>query len=165
MNGDKQKKISVKKVILCVVIAMVVAVAGLVMYSEKVHKIGFIENIKQTIEEMINPNATGMSNATTIDVTNIVNDDWFEHEHEWNWKFDDTNHWQECEICKERKDESTHTVTENWSLTGAKCRNGNSCTKRCECGYVKIETVPHTWNGGYVTDGSITGYKDRKSVV
>ena len=102
MNGDKQKKISVKKVILCVVIAMVVAVAGLVMYSEKVHKIGFIENIKQTIEEMINPNATGMSNATTIDVTNIVNDDWFEHEHEWNWKFDDTNHWQECEICKER---------------------------------------------------------------
>ena len=47
MEQEKLKKINVRKVIVYVVMAIVVAIAGLVMYSEKVHKIGFIENIKQ----------------------------------------------------------------------------------------------------------------------
>ena len=36
MNGDKHKKINVRKVIVCAVVAMVVVISGLVMYSEKV---------------------------------------------------------------------------------------------------------------------------------
>jgi len=76
MEREKLKKINVRKVVVYVVIAIVIAVAGLVMYSERVHKIGFIERIKQAIEEQINPGdvATEMatSDITTVDVTNIL---------------------------------------------------------------------------------------------
>ena len=74
MEQEKLKKINVRKVIVYVVMAIVVAIAGLVMYSEKVHKIGFIENIKHAIEEQINPSArsTEASDVTIVDVTGIM---------------------------------------------------------------------------------------------
>ena len=81
MNGDKHKKINVRKVIVCAVVAMVVVISGLVMYSEKVHKMAFIENIKHAIEEMINPNngVSTQSDVTTIDVTGILPGDLYSH--------------------------------------------------------------------------------------
>ena len=139
MNRDKQKKISVKKVILCVVIAMVVAITGLVMYSENVHKRGFIENIKQTIEEMINPLATETSDVTTVDVTGILPGDLDSHECSEYYisEYDETYHWNKCKICGKEYDKVAHNLVDNgWSMGNAgNCSENNVHKFNCNCGY------------------------------
>ena len=94
MNGDKQKKFRAKNAVVCVVIALIVAIAGLVAYSEKVQKIWFIENIKQAIEEMINPSTTETDDVTTVDVTGILPGDVGNHvcSEYYISKYDETNH-------------------------------------------------------------------------
>lgn len=144
------------------------AVAGLVMYSENVHEIGFIENIKHAIEEQINPNSeTNQVDATIgVDVTDIVNDDYVEHEHIWYEEYDETNHWKKCSICGTVDGFAEHTFTRTWTIKANSCYPNNYYVDTCECGYSHRGKIPHEWSGTWAP-ASIMGanYHDRMCSV
>ena len=57
--------------------------------------------------------------------------------HKYEWKHDETNHWQECSVCGNTIDKAEHTYAAH------KCEDSATCTK-AECGYVKL-AGQHTW--------------------
>ena len=63
--------------------------------------------------------------------------------HKYEWKHDETNHWQECSVCHDIIDKAEHTYASH------KCEDTATCTK-AECGYVK-PAGQHSWNDGEVT--------------
>lgn len=63
--------------------------------------------------------------------------------HKYEWKHDETNHWQECSVCHDIIDKAEHTYASH------KCEDTATCTK-AECGYVK-SAGQHSWNDGEVT--------------
>ena len=63
--------------------------------------------------------------------------------HQYEWKHDETNHWQECSVCHDIIDKAEHTYASH------KCEDTAACTK-AECGYVK-PAGQHSWNDGEVT--------------
>lgn len=63
--------------------------------------------------------------------------------HKYEWKHDETNHWQECSVCHDIIDKAEHTYASH------KCEDTAACTK-AECGYVK-PAGQHSWNDGEVT--------------
>ena len=64
-------------------------------------------------------------------------------DHQYEWKHDETNHWQECSVCHDIIDKAEHTYASH------KCEDTATCTK-AECGYVK-PAGQHSWNDGEVT--------------
>ena len=63
--------------------------------------------------------------------------------HKYEWKHDETNHWQECSVCHDIIDKAEHTYASH------KCEDTAACTK-AECGYVK-PAGQHNWDEGKVT--------------
>ena len=63
--------------------------------------------------------------------------------HKYEWKHNETNHWQECSVCHVIIDKADHTYAPH------KCEDTATCTK-AECGYVK-PAGQHSWNDGEVT--------------
>ena len=63
--------------------------------------------------------------------------------HQYEWKHDETNHWQECSVCHDIIDKAEHTYAPH------KCEETATCTK-AGCGYVK-SAGQHSWNDGEVT--------------
>lgn len=63
--------------------------------------------------------------------------------HKYEWKHDETNHWQECSVCHDIIDKAEHTYASH------KCEDSATCTK-AECGYVK-PAGQHNWDEGKVT--------------
>ena len=63
--------------------------------------------------------------------------------HKYEWKHDETNHWQECSVCHDIIDKAEHTYASH------KCEDTATCTK-AGCGYVK-PAGQHSWNDGEVT--------------
>ena len=63
--------------------------------------------------------------------------------HKYEWKHDETNHWQECTVCGDIIDKAEHTYAPH------KCEEAATCTK-AECGYVK-PAGQHNWDEGKVT--------------
>lgn len=63
--------------------------------------------------------------------------------HQYEWKHDETNHWQECSVCHDIIDKAEHTYASH------KCEDTAACTK-AECGYVK-PAGQHSWDEGKVT--------------
>ena len=63
--------------------------------------------------------------------------------HQYEWKHDETNHWQECSVCHDIIDKAEHTYASH------KCEDTATCTK-AECGYVK-PAGQHNWDEGKVT--------------
>lgn len=49
-------------------------------------------------------------------------------------KYDTTNHWDECSICKKKYNVVAHTYTETWTM-GDSCSSANKCNHICACGY------------------------------
>ena len=64
-------------------------------------------------------------------------------DHQYEWKHDETSHWQKCAVCGDIIDKAEHTYASH------KCEDTATCTK-AECGYVK-PAGQHTWNDGVVT--------------
>jgi len=64
-------------------------------------------------------------------------------DHQYEWKHDETNHWQECSVCHDIIDKAEHTYASH------KCEDTATCTK-AGCGYVK-PAGQHSWNDGEVT--------------
>lgn len=62
--------------------------------------------------------------------------------HKYEWKHDETNHWQECSVCGNTIDKAEHTYAAH------KCEDPATCTK-AECGYVK-PAGQHSWDEGKV---------------
>lgn len=63
--------------------------------------------------------------------------------HKYEWKHDETNHWQECSVCGNTIDKAEHAYAAH------KCEDPATCTK-AECGYVK-PAGQHSWDEGKVT--------------
>ena len=76
--------------------------------------------------------------VTEVDLTNIVTGEDTSHEHIYEKKYDENNHWQECFLCGDRKDEQLHhiiTVGEDTCNTAISQRR-----EYCKdaCGYSKL---------------------------
>ena len=61
--------------------------------------------------------------------------------HKYEWKHDETNHWQECSVCHDIIDKAEHTFDTN------NCAEDRTCNK---CGFKKT-AGEHSWNAGEVT--------------
>ncbi len=61
--------------------------------------------------------------------------------HQYEWKHDETNHWQECSVCGNTIDKAAHTFDTN------NCAEDRTCNK---CGFKKT-AGEHSWNAGEVT--------------
>ena len=61
--------------------------------------------------------------------------------HQYEWKHDETNHWQECSVCGNTIDKAVHTFDTN------NCAEDRTCNK---CGFKKT-AGEHSWNAGEVT--------------
>lgn len=61
--------------------------------------------------------------------------------HQYEWKHDETNHWQECSVCHDIIDKAAHTFDTN------NCAEDRTCNK---CGFKKT-AGEHSWNAGEVT--------------
>ena len=61
--------------------------------------------------------------------------------HQYEWKHDETNHWQECSVCHDIIDKAEHTFDTN------NCAEDRTCNK---CGFKKT-AGEHSWNAGEVT--------------
>lgn len=61
--------------------------------------------------------------------------------HKYEWKHDETNHWQECSVCGNTIDKAAHTFDTN------NCAENRTCNK---CGFKKT-AGEHSWNAGEVT--------------
>ena len=61
--------------------------------------------------------------------------------HKYEWKHDETNHWQECSVCGNTIDKAAHTFDTN------NCAEDRTCNK---CGFKKT-AGEHSWNAGEVT--------------
>lgn len=66
-----------------------------------------------------------------------------EHNFKTEWSTNISNHWHECEICGEKKDNAEH----NWTLFES--LNNTTHQKSCDCG-ARV-TEEHNWNGGEIT--------------
>lgn len=63
--------------------------------------------------------------------------------------YDNTNHWEECIVCNEKRNLKTHIITTKWANGQETCNNNNSYTKSCSCGYSEIGHRPCVWKGEY----------------
>ena len=114
MNNHKQK---ILKLTIGIILTTLILVLGLFAYSENIHKIGFIENAKNTILQLIGDNSrTADNQITTIDITGITPTPESEHEHIYKTHYDDTKHWEECTVCGIKRNEQTHSLTTTWAL-------------------------------------------------
>ena len=64
-------------------------------------------------------------------------------DHKYEWKHNESDHWQECTVCGDIIDKAAHTYPSH------KCEDTATCTK-AECGYVK-PAGQHNWDAGKVT--------------
>ena len=60
--------------------------------------------------------------------------------HHWENKHDDTKHWQECSVCKEKQNEENHTPSTAWKNDGT--NHWHECTV---CTDVKLDKAEHSW--------------------
>lgn len=60
--------------------------------------------------------------------------------HQWENKHDDTKHWQECNVCKEKQNEENHTPSTAWKNDGT--NHWHECTV---CTDVKLDKAEHSW--------------------
>ena len=76
--------------------------------------------------------ATG--DVTYVDLTGLVTGDDVSHTHIYESKYDDTNHWEECFICGNIRNQRAHSLQENWTM-GDSCSPDNVLIHSCSCGY------------------------------
>ena len=84
----------------------------------------------------------------TFDVTGLVTGSDAGHTHIYEEKYNDNQHWQECIICKDKKNITNHTLHTTYSLGVESCRWDNPYTITCSgCGYSKTGYKPCHWDG------------------
>ena len=76
------------------------------------------------------------------------------------WKSDADNHWHECSLCHDKKDEAAHTSGEWITDTAATATTDGTKHKECtECGYVmETGTIPATGSSSGGGGGGVSTY-------
>lgn len=83
--------------------------------------------------------AASTDDITTVDLTDLFTGD--ASSHDCNdylvSKYDSTNHWKECSVCKKKFDVVAHNIVDNgWSMGSANvCNPNNKHRFSCSCGY------------------------------
>lgn len=98
-----------KKIIVLVLITLLLTI-GTILYSEKEKMIQITEEAKIALNEQSDNNE-----ITTINVTGIELGRETEHEHLYKTMYDKTTHWEECNICNEKRNEIAHSYTTKWA--------------------------------------------------
>ncbi len=137
----------IKKLILVIIIVIIVLILMLMVL---LHQTKLFENAKSTVSKFVAGDTINNENPDMIvDITNIINDSYPEHEHVWYEEYDETNHWSKCSICKEVKNFAEHALTTIWALGYESCESSNSHLTVCECGYGYTGRKPCVWNGNW----------------
>ena len=70
----------------------------------------------------------------TIDITYLAMGEEVGHNHVYETKYDENNHWNECIICDKKIEQASHKYSEAWTL-GDSCSSKNKLVHSCQCGY------------------------------
>lgn len=143
-----------------VILFIVIILSFILIYIRVYNKIQIFNNAERTVSSIADTKSSDM----IVDVTNIVNDAYPEHEHVWYDEYDETNHWSKCSICKEVKNFAEHELTTTWALGKESCDRGNSYTTTCLCGYGFTGRKPHVWNGVWESNYVGYNYHDRRCI-
>lgn len=102
------------------------------------------------------PIDTTVQTEKTIDLTGLVTGENILHNCVWVTEKDNTNHWTECIICRNKKDIEPHNLNTTWALGTESCRFDNTYTTNCsECSYSDTGHKPCHWDGkSYINVGT-----------
>lgn len=102
------------------------------------------------------PIDTTVQTEKTIDLTDLVTGENILHNCVWVTEKDNTNHWTECIICRNKKDIEPHNLNTTWALGTESCRFDNTYTTNCsECSYSDTGHKPCHWDGkSYINVGT-----------
>ena len=77
------------------------------------------------------------------------------HKYATEWSKDETNHWHECTVCGDRKDQAAHEWDEGVVTKQPTCTEEGVKTYTCECGATRTEAIAasgHTPETAWTTD-------------
>ena len=77
------------------------------------------------------------------------------HKYAIEWSKDETNHWHECTVCGDRKDQAAHEWDEGVVTKQPTCTEEGVTTYTCECGAKRTEAIAasgHTPETAWTTD-------------
>lgn len=76
----------------------------------------YSDNIK-SLKNLLSPKKSINEKKTekVVDVTGIELGKEAQHEHIYKTIYDETNHWEECTVCQEKRNEKKHTITTTWA--------------------------------------------------
>ncbi len=133
-----------KKIFKIIAITIIILILGIViLFCSKINKISLIENIREKIAKT-EENKQNISKVTTIDVTNLEDNNTIKHEHSLKTEFDNTQHWEKCTICGEKVNIVNHIyIDKGWTM-GNSCSESNVHKFTCNCGYSYETTVGRT---------------------
>ena len=101
---NQKKKI---KLIATIIILLIILIMILCAYTDKIKKKKILKN------EL---SALGDGSITTIDITGVTPAPESKHEHIYKTLYDETKHWEECTVCRAKRNEHTHSITTTWTL-------------------------------------------------
>ncbi len=144
---------------------VIISIIALVVFSEKVQKIEFVEYIKQAINEKFEKTEDEtytVSGITKVDVTNLEDKGNIEHEHTFKTMYDENKHWEECTSCGEKYNEVAHSYTRILAdETLPECYLTNYYDNVCSCGYSYRYKEPCVWDGTYIIWADAYGHVKR----
>lgn len=84
-----------------------------------------------------------------IDLSSLSDGSVESHSHIYKDFYDETNHWKQCDICKEIDSLGNHTLTSKWTISSTSCSPNNykitSCSE-CEYEAQELNKNKHTLN-------------------
>ena len=144
------------------VLVIIVAIVGIILFLENVCKISVFNNMKQIIVGQSQMTDNGENNSTeytVIDVTNLKNNGNIQHDHILKTVYDENEHWSECTVCGEKTNIKSHTYATTWASGIESCEKNNYYTKTCTCGYSYTGHKPCVWvEGTYKTERGYDSY-------
>lgn len=97
------------------------------------------------------------ASAVEVDLTSFANADSATHSHVFKERYDEQQHWKECELCALKQNIAEHVLS-TYDTNPQVCSSNNVRRTSCSgCAYSKTENpnIPHTWGtstrvwGGY----------------
>lgn len=128
-------KKKILRIIAITIIVFIIIAVGLILIPEKFQKIKFINEIKQAITTK-ETNLEQENDVTIIDITGIEMGKEEQHEHVYKTVFNESKHWEQCNVCGEKQKEESHNYIDSGWLAGTPdiCSETNLHIFTCECG-------------------------------
>lgn len=121
-----KKKISMLLLVCFILLNLNIVRANTLIKKNK----SILSLVKSSISRIVTQNYT----KRTVDITYLAMGDEVGHNHVYETKYDEVNHWKECIICNLKIEIMSHSYSESWTM-GDSCSPDNKLNHVCNCGY------------------------------